>query len=325
MQLKGRIFITGGSGSLGTAILERAEREKWDAEFTILARNETKMSQTLKRFPGVRGEIGDIRDLAWLGTIFPGHDLVIHTAAIKQVPTAEVNVREAFLTNVQGSQNVAMAAVESGVGKVIGISTDKACQPTTIYGCTKYLMEGLFREANKWADNTRFNLVRYGNVLRSNASVVPLFERLISEDKPFTITDLRMTRFWLSMNEAIDLIITSVLWPDWGITLVPKPPALSMIDLARYMDGSRKIIEVGIRPGEKVHEQLINSSESLHTIDTGDLFVVFPPTVEVNSNLPLGYEYVSNDPSYYLSKEKLYKMLDEYNPYGGKQWLLSEI
>lgn len=320
MQLSGRVLITGGSGSLGTAILDRAEKENWDAEFTILARSETKMSQVLGKHPKVRGEIGDIRDLSWLNTIFPGHDTIVHAAAIKQVPTAEVNVREAVLTNVQGSQNVAMAAVEAGIKKVIGISTDKACQPTTIYGCTKYIMEGLFREADKWSENTRFILVRYGNVLRSNASVVPLFEKLISENKPFTITDLNMTRFWISMSTAINIILAADKWPDSGVVMVPKPPAMAMVDLAHALDNTREIIETGIRPGEKIHEQLINSSESLHTLDVGNYFVVFSPTVKINSNLPVGYEYTSNNPSYWIDRLELYEMLNEYNPYGGKLW-----
>lgn len=320
MQLSGKILITGGTGSLGTAILERAEREKWDAQFTILARSETKMSQILVKHPKVRGEIGDIRDLSWLNTIFPGHDIVIHAAAIKQVPTAEVNVREATLTNVNGSQNVAMASVEAGIKKVIGISTDKACQPTTIYGCTKYLMEGIFREADRWSEGTRFTLVRYGNVLRSNASVVPLFERLIKEDRPFTITDLRMTRFWLSMNQAIDLVLDAIDWKTCGIVLVPKPPAMSMVDLAKAMDSKREIIEIGIRPGEKIHEQLINSSESLHTVDAGKYFVISSPNVKVHSTLPAGYEYTSDNPSFWLDKDQLYQLLNEYNPYDERVW-----
>lgn len=319
-MISGRVLITGGSGSLGTAILERAEKEGWKAQFTALARNETKMSQLKLRFPNVNFVIGDIRDPEWLRTAFLGHDTVIHAAAIKQVPTAEINVREAILTNVQGSQNVAMAAVEAGVPKVVGISTDKACQPTTIYGCTKYLMEGLFREANRWSETTRFNLVRYGNVLRSNASVVPLFERLIREDKPFTITDKAMTRFWLSMPQAINLVLSALDWDEWGIVLVPKPPAMSMVDLAAALDPKRSIVETGIRPGEKIHEQLINSSESLHARDTGEFFVVYSPTTKVSSNLPIGYEYTSEDPSHIISSSELYDLLDQYNPYGERLW-----
>ena len=254
-------------------------------------------------------------------TIFPGHDTIIHAAAIKQVPTAESNVREAVLTNVVGSQNVAMAAVEAKVGRVIGISTDKACQPTTIYGCTKYLMEGTFREADSWPNsNTEFILVRYGNVLRSSNSVVPLFERQVEEDVPFTITSLDKTRFWLTMNQAIELILDAYRWPTSGVTLVPKPPAMSIVDMALALDPDREIKEIGIRPGEKVHEQLINSSESLHTVDTGKYFEIWHPAKPVESNLALGYEYTSEFPSGWITKEELYTMLDEYNPYNGRLW-----
>ena len=318
-MLSGKILITGGTGSLGTAILHRAQREGWPATFSILARNETKMSQTLARFPHVTGIIGDVRDREWLNTVLPGHEYVIHAAAVKIVPVAEINVREAVLTNVIGSQNVAAAAVKAGVRRVVGISTDKACQPTTIYGCTKALMEGIFREANSWS-TTEFILVRYGNVLRSSNSVIPLFERQIQEGKPFTITSCEMTRFWLTMNQAIDLIIDALSWERTGVTLVPKPPAMSMVDLARALDPNREIVEIGVRPGEKIHEQLIHSGESLHTVDRGKYFEVFPPTARVESNLPSGYEYTSNRPSFWLTREKLYQMLNEYIPDGGKVW-----
>lgn len=316
-----RILITGGTGSLGTAIVERGLREQWDVTFTVLSRNETRMAQFRKQFPEVRCEIGDVRDLAWLATIMPGHDVCIHAAAIKQVPTAEVNVRETVLTNVVGSQNVAMACVEAGVKRVVGISTDKACQPTTIYGNTKALMEGLFREADGWSPDTDFILVRYGNVLRSNASVVPLFERQIAEDKPFTVTRRDMTRFWLSMPQAIDLVLDAMKWDDTGVVLVPKPWAMAMEDLCKALDPKRQIVEIGIRPGEKIHEQLVNSSESLHMEDHRRYFVIYPPQTEVNPELRCepGFEFTSLD-TLRLQPPTLYKMLDEYNPYGGRIW-----
>lgn len=326
-NLIGRILITGGTGSLGTAILERAHKEGWSCEFTVLARNETRMAQVKTKYPNVRCEIGDVRDKDWLSTIAPGHDICIHAAAIKQVPTAESNVREAMLTNVIGSQNVAMACVEGGVKRVIGISTDKACQPTTQYGCTKYLMEGLFREADAWSPSTRFILVRYGNVLRSNASVLPLFEKQIAEDIPFTITDLRMTRFWLSMPQAIDLVLDAAYWQPTGVILVPKPWSMGMVDLAKALDTHREIVEIGIRPGEKVHEMLINSSEAMHTLDVEKYFEVHSPQEKLPAGdcLPSGFEYCSNsDLVPRMAFADLYRMLDEYNPYGGKTWNISQ-
>lgn len=320
-MITGNILITGGTGSLGSAIIEKAEAEKWPARFTVLARNETKMAQFSHKHMNVRCEIGDVRDLSWLNTIMPGHDVCIHAAAIKQVPTAEANVREAVLTNVIGSQNVAMACIEAGVGKVIGVSTDKACAPTTIYGSTKYLMEGLFREADQWSGRTRFITVRYGNVLRSNASVLPLFERQIAEDKPFTVTVMSMTRFWLTMPQAINIIETAYDWDTSGVVLVPRPPAMRMDDLARALDPDREIVEIGIRPGEKIDEQLINESESLHVSIydgyKGHWYVIYPPTFKTD-NKP--FVYSSNNPDHWITPDELFVMLDSYNPYGGKKW-----
>lgn len=306
---------------MGTAIVERGLREQWDVSFTVMARNETRMAQFKKLYPHVRCEIGDVRDLSWLATIMPGHDVCIHAAAIKQVPTAEANVRETVLTNVVGSQNVAMACVEAGVGRVIGISTDKACASRTTYGATKFLMEGLFREANNWSPTTDFILVRYGNVARSNASVIPLFERQMAEDKPFTVTCREMTRFWLSMPQAIDLVLTAMKWDETGVVLVPKPRSMSMENLCKALDPKREIVEIGIRPGEKIHEELINSSEALHTEDHRMCYVIYPPQIEVNSELglPSGFEFTSKN-ALPLSDVALYQLLDDYNPYGGKIW-----
>lgn len=321
--LEGNVLITGGTGSLGSAVVDRAEREHWPAKFTVMSRTESKMAQFLAQHPGVRGEIGDIRDLDWLRTILPGHSTCIHAAAIKVVPVAEANVREAVLTNVVGSQNVAMACVESGVRRVVGVSTDKACSPVTTYGATKYLMEGLFREANGWSANTSFVCVRYGNVLRSHASVVPLFERQISENKPFTITDLKMTRFWITMNTAIELVCEAAAYGAGGVIIVPKPGAMRMLDLARALDPDREIVEIGIRAGEKLDEILINGSESQHTTETHNRFVIYPPTIYVPNAMPVGYEYNSRE-CLWITNEKLYDMLDEYNPYGGRVWNTSQ-
>lgn len=307
-----KVLITGGTGSLGTAILRRAKQENWPARFSILARNETKMAQTLAQFPSVSGIIGDVRDRSWLATVFPGHDLVIHAAAVKIVPVAEANPREAIQTNVMGSLNVAQAAVEAKVGMVVGISSDKACGPT-YYGLTKRLMEGVFRQANAWGE-TKFVLCRYGNVLKSANSIVPLFERQIKEDVPFTITDLRMTRFWLSMKDAIDLILRTINTASPGTILVPKAPAMSVVDLAKALDPDRKIVEIGIRPGERLHETLIVREESLHTLGTQDMFYIYPPDMKVVPDekfhrLVSQYEYTSDKPCHWLSREELFEKL----------------
>jgi UDP-N-acetylglucosamine 4,6-dehydratase/5-epimerase len=308
-MLDGNVLITGGTGSLGSAILERAAAEKWPARFTVIARNETKLSETRRRFNGVNTIVGDIRDANWLKTIFPGHDTVIHAAAIKIVPVAESNPREAYLTNVAGSEYVAQAAITSGVKTVVGISTDKVCGPT-YYGNTKRLMEGIFREACSWGD-TSFVLCRYGNVLRSNNSIVPLFESQIQANKPFTITDINMTRFWLSMRQAVDLVLYTYNNAERGQIFVPKAPSMSIVDLARTLDPDRQVVEIGIRPGERVHETLIVREEALHSRDNGNHFTIYPPSSKVESNLPYQYEYTSDKPAHWLTSEELRVMLAE--------------
>lgn len=302
-----KVLITGGTGSLGLAILRRAKKENWNCEFTTLSRNETKVANTRKEFPDVRCEIGDVRDLDWLRTIIPGHDMVVHAAALKIVPVAEINVKEAITCNVEGTKNVAIACAEAGVVRALLISSDKACGPT-YYGITKRLGEGLFREANSWRD-TEFLSVRYGNVLKSANSIVPLFERQIAEDKPFTITHTQMTRFWLSMQQAIDLILYAMENSRAGTITVPKAPAMSMVDVARTLDANREIIEIGIRPGERLHETLIVREEAMHTIDTGTHFVIHPPQDKGVSNLSFQYEYTSDKPDHWLTSDELKELL----------------
>jgi UDP-N-acetylglucosamine 4,6-dehydratase len=304
-----KLLITGGTGSLGTAILSRAEKENWNVDITVLARNETKIAQTRARFPQYRAEIGDVRDLDWLRTIVPGHDTVIHAAALKIVPVAEINVKEATTCNVEGTKNVAIACAEADVEKAVFISSDKACGPT-YYGITKRLGEGLFREANNWR-STQFISVRYGNVLKSANSIVPLFERLIKEDKPFTLTHREMTRFWLSMQQAIDLIIYALNHSVSGTITVPKAPAMKVADVAKALDPNREIIEIGIRPGERLHETLIVREEAMHTVDIGEYFIIYPPNLATSSNLPFQYEYTSDHPAHWLTQEDLYKLLNE--------------
>lgn len=308
LNLSGKILITGGTGSLGTAILRRAHKDQWDAKFTVVARNETKMNSVKAEFPNVRCEVGDIRDIGWMNTIFPGHDSIIHAAAIKIVPLAEARPREAILTNVLGSMNVAQAAIESGVKRVVGISSDKAAG-LTYYGNTKRLMEATFRQAREWG-NTEFVLCRYGNVLKSANSVVPFFQKQIDDDKPFTITHLGMTRFWLSMQQAIDLILYTFHNAESGDIVVPKAPAMKVVDLAKTLDPDREIIEIGIRAGERLHETLIIREEAMHSQDVGDHFIIRPPETTVLNPLPFQYEYTSDKPVHWLTSDELKELLE---------------
>lgn len=306
-MLEGNIFITGGTGSLGVAFLERAEKEKWDCKFTIFSRDEVKQGELKNRFPQHRYILGDIRDESWLSVVIKNHDIIIHTAAYKQVPAAEVNSNQAVSVNVTGSLNVARAAVQNNIPLVVGVSTDKACAPVNCYGATKMIMEKLFQEADGWG-KTQFNLVRYGNVLGSRGSVVPLFKKQMSTGI-VTLTEYEMTRFWMTLNDAVNLIIRSVDEPG-GTVLVKKCKAAPMHRLMKAVCPTCDFRLIGIRPGEKIHEKLLHSGESMHSYDTGDHFRVFRATTNIKGNLELGYEYCSNHAPQ-LSIDDLRNMLDE--------------
>lgn len=307
-----KILITGGTGSLGTALIAYfLEKGHSPNNITIIARNELKLNQTQAKHPSVRCESGDVRDLDWLRTIFKGHEYVIHAGALKVIPSAEVRVKETLTSNVVGSMNVAIAAVDAGVKRVVGISTDKAVQAATIYGCSKYLMEGLFREADRWSD-TSFNLVRYGNVLGSNQSVVPFLRTLIAQDKPLTITRLDMTRFWLSMLDAIKLVVDAATCEETGITIVPRAKASDMLTLAKAVapDDNYPIIEIGKRPGEKVHEKLLHAGETHHSREAGYNFIIYHPAHLVLTPLPENFEYSSNTCEQYTVDELKQKIAE---------------
>lgn len=308
-MLKGKkILITGGTGSLGSAILERAERENWNCDFTVFARNEEKINRTKARFPYIECKVGDVQDLDFLRTVMPGHDIVFHTAAQKVVPLAENNVRTSIITNVLGTLAVCQASVECGVERTVTILTDKLVKSTTVYGATKFLSGSITREANTWGD-TVFTSARYGNVVGSANSIQPHLLKLKSEGKTWGITDIRCTRFWLRMSEATDLILLA-LEQEKGTTVVPKAPASKVIDLFRAVDPDWPVEDIGIRPGEKVHEQLVDEVESRCTVDTGNYFLVYPPQTKVKSNLPEGYGYYSSNPVRWLSVEELKQMME---------------
>ena len=230
-------------------------------------------------------------------------------AAYKQVPTAEVNVSEAILTNVVGSQHVVRAAKRAGVKWCVGISTDKACSPVNVYGKTKALMEAAFQEGCL-SGSTKFNLVRYGNVVGSRGSVIPLFQEQVKKCRPMTITAPEMTRFWLTLDQAVDLVLAAVEEPFAGTILVPKLPACDMLTTARAVSPNWEVQVIGSRPGEKLHEDLVHASESMHAEDIGELYRIWPAYTGRRGNLPLGYRYTS-DGAERLSVEALRGMIDE--------------
>jgi UDP-N-acetylglucosamine 4,6-dehydratase len=308
-MLKGRVFLTGGTGSLGTALMTLAKSRNWPCEFTVYSRDEVKQSQLKNKYPRTNFILGDVRDYEWLQIVMRGHDLVIHAAAYKQVPTAEVNAGEAIEVNVLGSRNIARAAVFNNIENVIGISTDKACAPVNCYGETKALMERIFQQACLWG-TTEFHLVRYGNVLGSRGSVVPLFTEQSRRDGYVTVTDPNMTRFWLTLKDAVELVEKCFELNISGAILIPKCPASTMQTLAEYFVEPENIRVVGVRAGEKYHEQLVNKSEAIHTDDIGTHYLVYPAYTLHKGNLPKDFEYRS-DTARQLDINSLSEMIDE--------------
>lgn len=317
-MLRGKIFVTGGGGYLARAIYRRAERENWLAEFTCYSRHEDLQTRLHQRFPHVRRILGDVRDRDRLAIAMAGHDIVIHAAALKRVPEAEENVCETVDINVQGSMNVAIAAHVAGVRTVIGISTDKACGPLNLYGASKMIMERIFGEANGWGD-TRFVVTRYGNVVGSTGSIVPIFADQLRRNGKVTVTDPDMTRFWLSPEDAVDLIRNCVLRADRlaGAILIPQPGAMRIGDLARLIAGEAPIEIIGPRPGEKKHEALISEYETSRARYTAGMpdhntwIVLYPPGEVRGATERPEYAYSSEAPDFWIEPADMLAMIED--------------
>ena len=303
-QLSGNILVTCGAGFIARAIYARAREEGWQAQFTCVSRDDAKHVGLRERFPEVACYPFDVgRDADdTLTALMRGHDLVIHAAAMKHVDLAEFTPEHVVRTNIDGSAQVARCAHRAGVGSVIAISTDKACEPVNIYGMTKAVMERIFVEWDQRADQTAYRVVRYGNVIGSSGSVIPRFEQMLASTGVLQLTDPTMTRFWMSANEAIDTIVAAENWMASGVVTVPKPRALSLHDLALVVLGADqhepelppgKVEIIGRRPGEKRHEKLIVRAESVRTIDAGDFYTILPPGSASGTD---DFEVVSNDP-----------------------------
>lgn len=263
------VLITGGAGFLGRALLAKFEKLFPKARCTVYSRDEAKQEAARRRFPRHRYVLGDVRDRDALELAVAGHDVVIHAAAMKFVPQGESNVREAMAVNIDGSRNVAMAAVRNGVQHVVGISTDKACQPVNVYGLTKLAMERLFQEM-AMVSETKFNLVRYGNVVGSTGSVIPLFQRQAREKGVITLTNPQMTRFWLGIDEAVELVMLALGEKESGTVLIPRLASMTMGTLAEVVGRMERgqdtaMQTIGLRFGEKVHEDLLSKFEAPYT------------------------------------------------------------
>jgi len=316
------IVLTGGTGSFGTAFTERVLRDYPDVLIRIFSRDELKQSESRTRFGDerVRYLIGDVRDRERLTRACQGAQIVVHAAAMKQVPACEYNPFEAVSTNVHGAQNVVDAAIDAGIHRVVALSTDKAVNPLNIYGATKLCAEKIVVQGNTYAavSGTRFACVRYGNVVGSRGSVVPIFKRQVREGR-ITITDERMTRFWITLDQAVDLVLFAIDELTGGEIFVPKIPSMRVVDLADVMAPDLPREYIGIRPGEKLHETLFTSDEARMTRDLGDKYVVLPPYRpwhvahgwEDSAELPDGFSYSSDTNSEWLTGPELQKMLDE--------------
>jgi len=279
------VLITGATGSLGKALIDFLLRETKVRRIAIFSRDELKQHHlriSLGDDPRLRWFLGDIRDLDRLKRALHGVDYLIHAAALKQVDTGEYNPMEFVKTNVLGSQNVIDASIEAGVKRVVALSTDKASSPINLYGATKLTADKLFIAANNYsfAYGTTFSVVRYGNVMGSRGSVIPFFQDLAAQGKPLPITDLRMTRFWISIDSAVRFVIDSLEMMTGGELYVPKIPSMKIVDLAHAVDPEAKLEEIGMRPGEKLHEEMISADDSRRTIILDNRFVVTPVVAE---------------------------------------------
>ncbi len=308
MTLDGTVLITGGSGSLGRALLERADRERWPAQLVVYSRDEVKQAALRERHPGVRFLLGDVRDAEALETAMRGIDIVIHAAAYKRVPEAERETMACVGANVIGSMNVVREALRAGVPRTIGISTDKACAPINAYGQSKALMERLFQSAARPV-GPAFTLVRYGNVLASTGSVIPALRAQAAKGLPITITDPTMTRFWITLDDAVDLILAALDLPS-GSILIPKSRSSTMGVMAEAVAPDHPTVVTGFRAGEKRHEQLLNAHEAPYAGEVGGAFVLGPLSGERVDELPAGFEYRS-DLAARLTVEKLRVLLGE--------------
>jgi len=315
------VLVTGGTGSFGKKLIKILVEEYHPAKIIVFSRDELKqheMRTSGYNHPSIRYFIGDVRDRERLSRAFYGVNIVVHAAALKQAPACEYNPMEAIKTNILGSSNVADAAIENGVEKVLALSTDKAVNPINLYGATKLAAEKLLIQSNAYAGgrNTRIACTRYGNVVGSRGSVVPLFI-LQRPSGRLTITDERMTRFWISLEQGVRFVIRCIEQMQGGEVFVPKIPSMNMMDLARAVAPEARVDIIGIRPGEKLHETLISEDEARTTVELPDMYVVQPASAmwfghaweEQGKPLPDGFRYSSNNNTDWLDLSRITEMI----------------
>ena len=324
------ILITGGTGSFGKCFTKNVLSKHQPRRVVIFSRDELKqfeMRQTYTQ-PSMRFFLGDVRDCDRLREAMQGVDIIIHAAALKQVPAAEYNPMECIKTNIHGAENVIKAALDNEVEKVVSLSTDKAANPINLYGATKLASDKLFVAANNMVGSrrTRFAVVRYGNVVGSRGSVVPLFKKMIAESaRELLITHPQMTRFWITLQQGVDFVINSLQRMQGGEIFVPKIPSMRITDLAESFSPGIKTRIIGIRPGEKLHEVMCPADDSHLTLEFKEHFVIRPSikyhdgnvdyTVdkleEKGAPVPAGFEYNSGNNPHFLSVEELARLNDQ--------------
>jgi UDP-N-acetylglucosamine 4,6-dehydratase len=315
------VLLTGGTGSFGKKFTEVMLREHKLKKLIIFSRDELKQHEMRMVYddPCLRYFIGDVRDKERLHRAVRGVDVIVHAAALKQVPSCEYNPFEAVKTNIVGAQNIIDVAIDADVNKVMAISTDKAVNPINLYGATKLVAEKLFVQGNAYSGvgGTRFSCVRYGNVVGSRGSVIPVFRKQRVNGK-ITITDERMTRFWITLEQGVRFVIKCTSMMRGGEVFVPKIPSMRIVDLADVVAPDTERETVGIRPGEKLHEVLVSRDESRYTLEFEDMYLIQPVhpwwKVEAYSGgRPMGdgSKFSSENNSRWLSHEELGRMIEE--------------
>lgn len=321
------ILITGGTGSFGQAFAKRLLRENRCSKVIIFSRDEWKQwemrqSDPIFDHPKIRYFLGDVRDLQRLSRAFKEVDIVVHAAALKQVPAAEYNPSEFIRTNIIGAMNVIDAAIDCGVKKVVALSTDKAVNPVNLYGATKLCSDKLFVSGNAYVGrkgNPKLSVARYGNVFGTRGSIIPLWQKMIKAGAAsLSLTDDRMTRFWIGLEEAVSFVLLTLSQMQGGEIFVPKIPSVRIADLAQAMAPHLPLHTSGIRPGEKLHEVMISLDDARHTYEAVDYYVILPELFKSKflegkhlSPLAENFTYSSNTNTQWLEKEELISLLKQ--------------
>jgi UDP-N-acetylglucosamine 4,6-dehydratase/5-epimerase len=322
------ILLTGGTGSFGKAFTKYVCQNFKPKKLIIYSRDELKqfeMAQIFseEKYPFIRYVVGDIRDKSRLYRAFDGVNVVVHAAALKQVPTAEYNPSEVIKTNVDGAMNVIDAAMDKGIKKVVALSTDKACNPINLYGATKLCSDKLFIAGNGYAAEreTRFSVVRYGNVVGSRGSVVPFFQKM-KETGVIPVTHPDMTRFFITLQQGVDLVLLALENMYGGEIFVPKIPSMKILELAKLIGPKCEIKITGIRPGEKIDEMLISREEARTALDYKDYYIVEPEdrrwrkpeeTRQQTNRVAEGFYYASNNNTQWLTNQDMSHMIEQYS------------